>query len=69
MVLVVEVQGVGLVGAPERPGASLGLVGMRERASLLGGVLKIDSRPGEGTRLECRAPLRRRASPAAAGED
>jgi signal transduction histidine kinase len=29
-----------------------GLVGMEERARLAGGVLRIDSKPGEGTCIE-----------------
>jgi PAS domain S-box-containing protein len=36
--------------------ASSGLVGMRERAVLLGGELVIESVPGEGTRLTARLP-------------
>ncbi len=35
----------------------LGLVGMRERAGLLGGSLEIQSQPGKGTRVCCRLPL------------
>ncbi len=35
-----------------------GLMGMRERAMLLGGSLSIDSAPGEGTRIEVRLPSR-----------
>lgn len=34
-----------------------GLTGMRERIEALGGRLRIDSRKGEGTRLEIRVPL------------
>ncbi len=34
-----------------------GLVGMRERIEALGGRLQIDSRKGEGTRIEVRLPL------------
>ena len=34
-----------------------GLVGMRERAQVLGGELKIESRPGGGTRVDCRIPF------------
>jgi signal transduction histidine kinase len=35
----------------------LGLVGMNERVSQLGGVLKVDSRPTGGTRLRIDLPL------------
>lgn len=37
----------------------LGLAGMRERAALLGGSLRVDSQPGRGTRLLLRWPLAR----------
>ena len=30
----------------------LGLVGMRERARLLGGIMVLDSNPGEGTSVD-----------------
>jgi len=39
-------------------GAGLGLLGMRERMSLLEGTLDIASRPGGGTRLTIRVPRR-----------
>lgn len=42
---------------------SLGLVSMRERAGLLGGELKIASKPGQGTRIEAHFPVRPQASP------
>jgi signal transduction histidine kinase len=38
-------------------GRGLGLVGMNERVSQLGGVLKVDSDPGRGTRLRVELPL------------
>jgi signal transduction histidine kinase len=34
-----------------------GLVGMRERAKLLGGRLEVSNRPGQGTRILARIPL------------
>ncbi len=34
-----------------------GIIGMRERAQRLGGELSLDSRPGEGTRLDVTVPL------------
>jgi signal transduction histidine kinase len=45
---------------PERisSGRGLGLVSMRERASLLGGRLEIDSSPGEGTTVRVFVPAR-----------
>jgi signal transduction histidine kinase len=36
---------------------SLGLTSMRERAELLGGMLTIDSKPGQGTRVTVAVPL------------
>jgi PAS domain S-box-containing protein len=41
-------------GGDER---SLGLLGMRERASLLGGNFQVHGRPGEGTRIRIEIPL------------
>jgi two-component system NarL family sensor kinase len=41
-------------------GDHFGIVGMNERARLLGGSLCIDSSPGDGTVLEVRAPVRGR---------
>ncbi|MBI2952895.1 MAG: sensor histidine kinase [Chloroflexi bacterium] len=37
-------------------GCGLGIMGMRERALLLGGTVVIDSGPGKGTRLDVRLP-------------
>ncbi len=34
-----------------------GIVGMRERVEMLGGSLKVESGPGEGTRLDVTVPL------------
>jgi hypothetical protein len=42
-------------GAPRRP--SLGLIGMKERAALVGGEFAVDSQPGKGTTLRVRIPL------------
>lgn len=38
-------------------GEHLGLVGMSERAHMLGGSMEIDSAPGRGTRISVRLPL------------
>ena len=43
-----------------RSAERFGLVGMRERAHLLGGELRIDSAPGRGTTLEVDLPIERR---------
>ncbi len=57
----VEDDGVGL-SLPESPHSltregHFGLVGMRERAMLLGGTLDISSEPGKGTRITARFPI------------
>jgi signal transduction histidine kinase len=36
---------------------SLGLIGMRDRLSLVNGKCTIDARPGRGTRIRARVPL------------
>ena len=43
--------------AGERGEAGVGLRGMRDRAELLGGTVRIDSRPAGGTRIEVAVPL------------
>ncbi|HAI20495.1 MAG TPA: histidine kinase, partial [Clostridiales bacterium UBA8153] len=50
--------GVGFDQAKEGRGSGrLGLVGMYERASLLGGILKVTSAPGKGTRVHLELPI------------
>jgi signal transduction histidine kinase/ligand-binding sensor domain-containing protein len=39
--------------------SSYGLIGMRERAECVGGVMNVASRPNAGTSIEVRVPLRR----------
>jgi signal transduction histidine kinase len=62
MVLTVSDDGRGFDTAAmqERAGtgASLGVLGMRERATLLGGQLAISSTPGQGSQVELRCPWR-----------
>jgi signal transduction histidine kinase len=41
----------------QNPKRGLGLLGMRERMSLIGGSLSIVSKPGAGTRLKVAVPL------------
>jgi signal transduction histidine kinase len=65
IVLAVSDDGCGFVVG--EPGATdFGLLAMRERAALIGGSLRIDSRPGEGTHVEVSAPL---APPRVAADD
>ena len=52
--LHVEDNGRGFDTSAPRKSGAFGLLGMRERAALLGGEIKIDSEPGKGTRLELR---------------
>lgn len=40
-----------------RPASKLGLIGMQERARLLGGMLSIDSVPGKGTKVLVNVPI------------
>lgn len=58
--LMIEDDGAGFdpdrVPRPSRTGR-LGLYGMRERASLLGGTLEVDTRPGHGTKIHAHVPV------------
>ncbi|WP_095082938.1 PAS domain S-box protein [Pseudomonas sp. Irchel s3h17] len=54
--LTISDDGVGFV-APTGRSTSFGLVGMRERVLIMGGLLILDSEPGEGTTLKVRVPL------------
>jgi PAS domain S-box-containing protein len=59
--LVVYVQDWGVGFEPARNQSDVqgfGLVGMRERARRLGGVCSIESRPGRGTTVRLRIPMR-----------
>jgi signal transduction histidine kinase len=63
--MVIEDNGRGF-DAPDRlvdlaMSGKLGLIGMHERARILGGTLRIDSEPGEGTKVIVDAPVHRRA--------
>ncbi|MDR1994633.1 PAS domain-containing protein [Azonexus sp.] len=55
--LVVTDNGSGIVAAENKK--TFGLLGMRERITILGGSFDISSRPGQGTRISCRLPLQR----------
>jgi two-component system sensor histidine kinase NreB len=56
--LIIEDDGTGC--DPDRllsgDGNGLGLIGMRERASSVGGTLEIESKPDEGTTIYVRIP-------------
>ncbi len=55
--LVIDDNGRGFATADPRKPASYGLMGLRERVSMLNGDLTIDSRPGAGTRIAVQIPL------------
>jgi two-component system nitrate/nitrite sensor histidine kinase NarX len=54
LALLIEDDGIGFENAAKigRPGEHIGLSIMEERARRLGGELRIESDPGEGTRIE-----------------
>ncbi len=61
--LWIEDDGVGFevsdagAGSPSEHGRGLGILGMEERARLLGGTFEIESSPGDGTTITVRVPL------------
>ena len=56
--LVVRDDGIGFDVVTAQQGASLGLLGMRERVALLGGELDCKSAPGRGTEVHAFFPVR-----------
>lgn len=48
------------IGMPSTPGdrSSLGMRGMAERARLVGGTLKVESKPGSGCAVTARLPMK-----------
>jgi signal transduction histidine kinase len=61
----IEDQGMGFdAGDALRRRASTGLLGMKERAELLGGEFTLDSTPGGGTRLTVELPMAEHAESA-----
>ncbi|MDO8544842.1 MAG: histidine kinase [Opitutaceae bacterium] len=57
LVLVVKDNGRGISEEEIAGTKSLGLVGMRERAMLIGGEVSLQGRPGKGTSVALRVPL------------
>ncbi len=55
LVVTIEDDGRGFTSRDDRP-AGWGLIGMRERAALVGGSLTLDSQPGQGATIEVRMP-------------
>ncbi len=60
-ILTVHDNGKGFDMSEKKPN-SFGLVGIRERALMLGGSLRVNSLPGEGTKIEVRIPCARNKS-------
>jgi len=58
LVLLIRDNGRGFHSANPALSKSLGLLGMRERAAILGGQVNISSAPGKGTRVTAWIPLR-----------
>lgn len=54
--LLFEFEDDGLGFAADAASSGLGLLGMRERARILGGKIEIQSRPGHGTRISLEIP-------------
>jgi len=62
ILLVVEDDGIGFYAEAKAIGHGFGLVGMRERAALVGGSLEIESAPGQGTTVLVRIDVPAAAS-------
>ena len=58
--VIVNIRDDGRGFAPQKPrkAGSFGLIGVRERASLVGGDATVTSAPGKGTSVELRLPIR-----------
>lgn len=63
LLLRVEDNGIGFRPAAPRQPQSLGLAGLRERATLLRGEVRVESTLGAGTRVEARIPMRLAENP------
>jgi signal transduction histidine kinase len=55
--MIIEDDGIGFDLVSVTPRRRLGIVGMRERATLLGGTVEIESHPGRGTTVVARIPV------------
>jgi signal transduction histidine kinase len=64
LMITVEDNGVGFADTPKDGGTpGLGLIGIRERASYLGGTVRIETGPGRGTQVTVELPARQRPVP------
>ena len=57
LILSIEDDGCGFVAGETPLGTGLGLVSMRERATLIGGSLDVESTPGHGTTVLLQVPM------------
>ncbi len=57
VILIVADNGKGITESDQRKPGSFGLIGMRQRASAVGGELSVSDSGGEGTTIEIRLPL------------
>ena len=55
--LTVEDNGCGFNSSTLSESEGLGVAGMRERASLIGGALEVHSQPDKGTRVLFKVPI------------
>ncbi|MBI4830328.1 MAG: PAS domain S-box protein [Candidatus Lindowbacteria bacterium] len=59
LAMIIEDNGCGFDISKMGAGQTLGVIGMRERAGLVGGAVGIQSIPGAGTRVEVEVPIRK----------
>jgi PAS domain S-box-containing protein len=57
LTLTIRDDGKGLAAEDRRKARSFGLMGMAERVRAVGGMLRVDSRPGAGTVVEVQVPV------------
>jgi signal transduction histidine kinase len=57
LTLEIEDNGRGIPEQALSQNRSFGLLGMRERAAMMGGEVQVRSQPGDGTRITARIPL------------
>jgi signal transduction histidine kinase len=64
--VMVSIRDDGLGFDPQAPAAGFGLVGMRERVTLVGGTVTVESASGQGTMVQALIPARAATNDAAA---
>jgi signal transduction histidine kinase len=66
LTILVEDEGIGFnleqVVSQYEQGESFGLINLQERAELVNGLLRIDTAPGQGTRITLTVPLTEKAA-------